>query len=46
MTWHTITVAETELDHLLATIRRVGGSIMHSLPSRDGYTVIYATLED
>jgi hypothetical protein len=46
MTWHTTTVAEGELAQLLLTIRRAGGSITHSFPSPEGYTVIYTTLED
>lgn len=43
MTWHTVTVAEDDLDQLLLTILRAGGSITHSFPTRDGYTVIYTT---
>jgi hypothetical protein len=46
MTWHTVTVTESDLDRLLLTIRRAGGSITHSFPCSDGYTVIYTTLED
>jgi hypothetical protein len=46
MNWHTTTVAESDLDELLLTIRRAGGSITHSFPSPDGYTVIYTTVED
>lgn len=43
MTWHTVTVAEDDLDQLLITIRRAGGLIMHSFPTGGGYTVIYTT---
>jgi len=46
MNWHTVTVAEGDLDMLLLTIRRAGGSITHSFPCSDGYTVIYTTHED
>ena len=46
MNWHTVTVAERDLDQLLVTIRRAGGSITHSFPCSDGYTVMYTTLED
>jgi hypothetical protein len=45
MNWHTVTVAEGDLDQLLLTIRRAGGSITHSFPAANGYTVIYTTLE-
>ncbi len=45
MNWHTVTVAEADLDRLLRTIRRAGGSITHSFPGASGYTVIYTTLE-
>lgn len=45
MTWHTVTVAERDLAHLLLSIRRAGGSITHSFPCSAGYTVIYTTLE-
>ena len=46
MTWHTVSVAEYELDHLLCLIRRAGGSIAHTFPRQDRYTVIYSTRED
>jgi hypothetical protein len=45
MTWHTTTVTASELEQLLSAIRRVGGSITHSFPCRDGYTVIYTAPE-
>lgn len=45
MTWHTSIVTEGELEQLLSTIRRVGGSITHSFPCSDGYTVIYTAPE-
>lgn len=45
MNWHTVTVADADLNQLLRTIRRAGGSITHSFPAADGYTVIYTTLE-
>ena len=46
MTWHTVTVAEDDLDELLLTIRRDGGTVTHSFPCSTGYTVIYTTHED
>jgi hypothetical protein len=46
MKWQTTTVAADELEQLLLTIRRAGGSITHSFPCTGGYTVIYTTLED
>jgi hypothetical protein len=46
MTWHTVTVAQSDMDQLMRTIQRAGGSITHSLPCSDGYTVIYTTVED
>jgi len=46
MTWHKVVVAENDLDQLLLAIRRDGGSITHSFPCSNGYTVIYTTLED
>jgi hypothetical protein len=46
MIWHTVTVTEDDLDQLLLTIQRAGGSITHSFPCPDGYTVIYTTHED
>jgi hypothetical protein len=46
VTWHTVTVAEDDLDQLFRTIRRTGGAITHSFPCPDGYTVIYTTVED
>lgn len=45
MNWRTVTVAEGGLDMLLLAIRRAGGSIMHSFPCSDRYTVICTTLE-
>lgn len=46
MIWHTVTVAESDLDVRLLDIRRAGGSITHSFPSSEGYTVIYTTAAD
>ena len=46
MTWHTVTVAESDLVQLLLSVRSAGGSITHSFPCSSGYTVIYTTLED
>ena len=46
MIWHTITVAESDLEPRLRAIRRAGGSVTHSFPSSDGYTVIYITAPD
>jgi hypothetical protein len=46
MTWHTVVVARDELNQLLVSIRRFGGSVTHSLPCRVGYTVTYVTRED
>jgi hypothetical protein len=46
MTWHTVVVAKDELDRLLVTIRRVGGSVTHSLPCAVGFTVTFVTRED
>jgi hypothetical protein len=46
MTWHTVTVTAHDLDQLLLTIRRAGGSITHSFPCSTGYTVIYTTPKD
>lgn len=43
MIWHTITVAESDLDLRLVDIRRAGGSVTHSFPSSDGFTIIYTT---
>jgi len=45
MSWHTVTVTAEDLNQLLLTIRRAGGSITHSFPAATGYTVIYTTLE-
>ncbi|MFC7363492.1 hypothetical protein [Nocardioides astragali] len=46
MIWHTITVAESDLELRLFAIRRAGGSVTHSFPGADGYTVIYTTAPD
>jgi hypothetical protein len=46
MTWHTAIVARDELNQLLASIRRFGGSVTHSLPCSAGYTVVYVTREE
>jgi hypothetical protein len=46
MNWHTVVVAKDQLNQLLVTIRRLGGSVTHSLPCSVGYTVTYVTREN
>jgi hypothetical protein len=41
MTWHSVTVRDEELRQLLDTIRRAGGVITNSRPTRGSYVVTY-----
>jgi hypothetical protein len=46
MTWHTEIVPKDDLNLLLGTIRRTGGTITSSRRCPSGYTVTYVTVDD
>ncbi len=41
MTWHTVTVAATELASLLDKIRNAGGTVASSTPADEGIRVTW-----
>ena len=45
MTWHTEIVPKDDLNALLGTIRRTGGTVTGSRPCPSGYCVTYVTLD-
>ena len=46
MNWHTRTVPPEALASLLASIRRIGGTVACSRPGRDGVLVTWTTAVD